>query len=85
VFEPKIDGFRALAYIDGHRCRLVSRNGHVFNSWPQLGEEIAHAVRTGSGILDGEVCGLDADRRSNFDNLLFRREWRTSIRSTSSS
>lgn len=29
-FEPKWDGFRALAYIDGHRCQLVSRRGNSF-------------------------------------------------------
>jgi bifunctional non-homologous end joining protein LigD len=75
LFEPKIDGFRALAYIDGHQCRLVSRNGHVFKSWPQLTEEIAHAVRASHAILDGEICCLEPDGRSHFNNLLFRREW----------
>jgi bifunctional non-homologous end joining protein LigD len=75
IFEPKIDGFRALAYVNGHRCELVSRNGHVFKSWPQLAEEIAHAVRARSAVLDGEICCLDRDGRSNFRNLLFRREW----------
>jgi hypothetical protein len=54
---------------------LISRNGHVFKSWPQLAEEIAHSVGAHSAILDGEICCLDADGRSNFKNLLFRREW----------
>jgi ATP-dependent DNA ligase len=36
IFEPKLDGFRALAHVRGHRCELVSRNGHVFKLWPQL-------------------------------------------------
>jgi bifunctional non-homologous end joining protein LigD len=67
LFEPKIDGFRALA--------LVSRNGHVFKSWPQLAEEIAHAVRCMSVVLDGEICCLDPDGRSNFHRLMFRRDW----------
>jgi bifunctional non-homologous end joining protein LigD len=75
VFEPKMDGFRALARIDGHRCELISRNGHTFKSWPQLAEELAHAIRARSAILDGEICCLDRDGRSNFRNLLFRREW----------
>jgi len=74
VFEPKIDGFRALAYVDGHHCRLVSRNGHEFKSWPQLAEEVAHAVRATRAVLDGEICCLDPDGRSNFNALLFRRE-----------
>ena len=45
IFEPKIDGFRALAVVREHRCDLVCRSGHVFKSWPQLAEEIATAVR----------------------------------------
>ena len=34
IFEPKLDGFRALAHIRGHRCELISRNGHTFKQWP---------------------------------------------------
>ena len=56
-------------------CELVSRNGHRFKQWPQLAEEIAHAVRAFSCVLDGEICCLDADGRTNFKKLLFRREW----------
>ena len=41
LFEPKLDGFRALAHIDRHRCSVISRNGNVFKSWPQLCEELA--------------------------------------------
>ena len=75
VYEWKVDGFRALAYIEGHSCRLVSRYGHTFRRWPQLAEELAHAVRAQRAILDGEVCCLDSDGRSNFNALLFGREW----------
>jgi ATP-dependent DNA ligase len=32
VYEPKLDGFRALAYVTGHRCELVSRNGQRFKA-----------------------------------------------------
>ena len=74
IFEPKLDGYRALAHVRGHRCELVSRNGHTFKGWPQLAEEIAHAVRAFSCVLDGEICCLDADGRTNFKKLLFRRE-----------
>jgi len=75
LFEPKLDGFRALAHVRGHRCELVSRNVHVFKSWPQLAEEIAHAVRAHSAVLDGEICCLEPELRTHFKNLLFRREW----------
>ena len=75
LFGPKLDGFRALAHIDGHRCTLVSRNGNTFMSWPQLCEELAHAVRCKSAVVDGEICCVDPDGRTNFNRLLFRRDW----------
>jgi bifunctional non-homologous end joining protein LigD len=75
VFEPKLDGFRALAHVRGHRCELVSRSGYTFRQWPQLAEEIAHAVRAHSAVLDGEICCLEPDGRTHFKKLLFRREW----------
>jgi bifunctional non-homologous end joining protein LigD len=75
IFEPKLDGFRALAHVRGHHCELTSRNGHRFRQWPQLAEEVAHTVRTDSCVLDGEICCLEPDGRSHFKKLLFRREW----------
>jgi hypothetical protein len=78
IFEPKLDGFHALAHVRGHRCELVSRNGHTFKQWPQLAAEIAHAVGAHSAVLDGEVCCLEPDGRTHFNKLLFRREWPTS-------
>ena len=61
LYEVKMDGFRALAHVNGHRCQLVSRNGHIYKSWPYRAEEIAHAVRARSAVLDGEIACLDAD------------------------
>jgi bifunctional non-homologous end joining protein LigD len=74
LFEPKLDGFRTLAHVRGHRCELVAQRTRV-QSWPQLAEEIAHAVRTYSCVLDGEICCLEPDGYTNFRKLLFRREW----------
>jgi ATP-dependent DNA ligase len=45
LYEVKHDGFRALAHVEGPRCELVSRNGHVFEGWPYQAEELVHAVR----------------------------------------
>jgi ATP-dependent DNA ligase len=74
LFEVKHDGFRALAHIDGHHCHLVSRNGHTFKHWPQLCE-LAHATKAHNAVIDGEIVCLDRRGRSNFKNLLFRRDW----------
>lgn len=83
IFEPKLDGFRALAHIRGHRCELVSRNGHTFKQWPQLAEEIAHAVRAHCAVLDGEICCREPDGRTQFHKLLFAASGRTFMRSMS--
>jgi bifunctional non-homologous end joining protein LigD len=74
VFEVKYDGFRTLAYVERDDCQLVSRNGHTFNGWPQLADEIASALRCHSAVLDGEVCCLESDGRTNFYRLMFRRD-----------
>src|SRR5690242_7735714 len=36
---------------------------------------MAHAVRARRAILDGNICCRHPDGRSNFRNLMFRREW----------
>jgi len=75
LFELKHDGFRALAHVEGHHCRLVSRNGHTFSKWGVLCTEISHSIRAHDALLDGEIVCLDANGRTNFYNLLFRRDW----------
>ncbi|HMF97104.1 MAG TPA: hypothetical protein VKE96_22555 [Vicinamibacterales bacterium] len=71
LYEMKHDGCRALAIVEGHECRLVSRRGHAFAKWDPFGEEITHSVRCRDAVLDGELVCLDADGRSNFYRLLF--------------
>jgi len=75
LFELKHDGFRALAIVDRHHCRLVSRRGRVFKRWPQLERELAHTVQAKSAVLDGEVVCLRPDGSSDFNALMFRRDW----------
>ena len=75
LFELKHDGFRALAYVEGHLCRLVSRRGHPLTKFTLLAEKLAHSVRTMSAVLDGEIVCLDREGRSKFYPLLFRRDW----------
>src|ERR1700736_4948676 len=74
LFELKYDGFRALAHIDGKRTQLVSRNGHPFASFPDLGHAIAAELPyTERAVLDGEIVCLDRKGRPQFKDLLFRR------------
>jgi bifunctional non-homologous end joining protein LigD len=70
LFEPKWDGFRALAYVNGHQCELVSRRGHLYKAWPYLGTELAHALRCRQAVIDGEICCLEPDGRPHFYKLM---------------
>jgi ATP-dependent DNA ligase len=71
IFEPKkMDGFRALAPIRD----ITARSCHVMatcsKTWPQLAEEIAHPVRAKNAVLDGEICCLEPDGRSECERTL---------------
>jgi bifunctional non-homologous end joining protein LigD len=73
VFELKYDGFRALAYIESGGCRLMSRNGNQFKSFPFLNLALPHECKAKSAVLDGEIVCFDKDGCSQFEDLLFRR------------
>ena len=74
LFELKIDGFRALAFIENSDCQLVSRNGHVFRGFADLARWIAEHLRVQSAVLDGEIACVDECGRPVFRDLLFRRQ-----------
>jgi bifunctional non-homologous end joining protein LigD len=68
VFEPKYDGVRALAYVQGGRLRLVTRRGNdVTFRYPDL-KALVRCVR-GDAILDGEIIALDERGHSKFQLL----------------
>ena len=72
VFELKYDGFRSLAIIHNGRCELLSRNGHLFNSFSSLRNELKSPYQ-GKTVLDGEIVCLDKRGRPQFNDLLFHR------------
>jgi bifunctional non-homologous end joining protein LigD len=61
IFEPKLDGFRALAYVDAGECRLVSRKKHVYKSFQPLCASIAESLKVENAILDGEIVCIGPD------------------------
>src|SRR5947199_1183676 len=73
LFELKYDGFRALAVIKPGRAQLLSRNGHPFAAFVDLGKQIAAALPSTKAVLDGEICSLDKRGHPQFKNLMFRR------------
>jgi len=69
VYEEKVDGWRMLAYKDGQRVRLVSRNGRDHT---RRFHGIAAAIAKLSArslVLDGEVAIYDGKLRSRFEWL----------------
>lgn len=69
VFEEKYDGVRMLAYKEGPKVSLISRNGIDRSSrYPTVAAEIAKAAAK-TLVLDGEVVVLDAHRVSRFQLL----------------
>ena len=63
-FEPKWDGFRAIAFVDGEEIYLQSRNGRPLTRYfPEL------AFPAGRYVLDGEIVLFDDQGRQDFDAL----------------
>jgi ATP-dependent DNA ligase len=67
AYEPKYDGFRALAFVDGDRVYLQSRGAKpLLRYFPEL------AFPSGRYVMDGELVILDEDGREVFDHLQAR-------------
>lgn len=67
IFELKMDGFRALAYVGEYQTRLVSRKGNVYKSFTGLASAI-HLGLDCPAVLDGEIVILDAEEGRSFTN-----------------
>ena len=71
LFELKLDGFRAIVYLENGQCRLVSRNLKNL-SFESLKKALAK-LPVQDAILDGEIVCLDANGVSQFNQLLSRK------------
>lgn len=68
IFEIKLDGFRALAEVNGTHVELYSRNQISFASrFPRIMEGLKQ-LRI-NAVLDGEIVGLDNKGVSHFQML----------------
>lgn len=68
IFERKFDGMRCLAFRDGDRVRLLSRNRQPLNgTYPELVDALAAQPVT-RFVVDGEVVAFDG-RRTSFARL----------------
>jgi bifunctional non-homologous end joining protein LigD len=70
IYEPKWDGFRALAHVRGGEAALESRAGHDLTArFPRLARALSKAVQRRDAVLDGEICALDEHGRPRFELL----------------
>ena len=66
LFEIKWDGYRAVAFIEDGRVRLVSRNQNDLTAqFSELGS-LPQFVNAQRAILDGEIVALDEEGRPSF-------------------
>lgn len=72
LFEWKADGFRSLVYLEEGHCELISRKRNQYKSFNGLKAPLA-TLKVTDAILDGELCCLDSQGRSLFNQLLYRR------------
>jgi ATP-dependent DNA ligase len=64
VYEPKWDGFRSIAFVEGDTVHLQSRNGKPLTRYfPEL------RFPEGRYVLDGEIVLFDEQGRQDFDAL----------------
>jgi bifunctional non-homologous end joining protein LigD len=69
VYEEKVDRWRILAYKDGDRVRLLSRNGRDHTRrFPGIAAAVAK-LSARALVLDGEVAIYDQQLRSRFEWL----------------
>lgn len=69
LYEPKLDGYRVIAFVQGGNVRLVSRRGIDYTSYfPEVVADLA-AQAADAMVLDGEIVALDAAGKPSFNAL----------------
>jgi len=77
LWEPKLDGYRVLAFVSDTGVRLQSRRGlDLTGAFPALCAELKQQGVPGS-IIDGEIVVLGADGKPSFNALQNRVQLKT--------
>jgi len=67
AYEPKLDGFRAIVFVDGEESYIQSRSGKPLSRYfPEL------SFPRGRYVMDGELVIRDGDGNPVFDSLQMR-------------
>ena len=76
LFEIKFDGYRAVAFINKGKVRLVSRNQNDLTAQYSELHSLPDFIKAETAILDGEIAAFDDQGRSSFSLM----QQRTGIR-----
>lgn len=64
IYEPKMDGMRCIAFVDGEKVKLLSRRGqNITSQYPSLVAELPSLCK-GKLVLDGEIIALENGKPS---------------------
>jgi bifunctional non-homologous end joining protein LigD len=71
IFEPKLDGMRAIVLVDRGSCKILSKTGRSLNAtFPELLTVLSE--HKDQLVLDGEIVALTPDGRPDFEALQSR-------------
>lgn len=78
MYEPKLDGYRVLAFIEHGQVSLRSRRRglDLMHAFPRIAEELARQS-VSTMVLDGEIVALERDGRPSFNALQNRARLKT--------
>jgi bifunctional non-homologous end joining protein LigD len=69
LYEPKLDGYRVLAFVDRGRVHLHSRGGQAYEArYPNIARTLAMQP-VDRAVFDGEVVAVGSDGRISFQRL----------------
>src|SRR6266702_4056055 len=78
LYEPKLDGYRVIAFVRDGNVRLQSRRGiDLTGVFPEITADLALPAN-GQMVIDGEIVALDANGRPSFNALQNRVQLKTS-------
>ncbi|MGI6228969.1 MAG: DNA ligase D, partial [Christensenellales bacterium] len=70
LFEVKYDGYRIMAYVEGNKARLVTRNGNdLSGKFGEISGALAAFSKGRAMVLDGEIVVADRSGKTDFQAL----------------
>ena len=72
LYEPKLDGYRALLLKDGAQVQILSRNAKDLTQMYPKVTAAGLRVNAQRALIDGEIVALSADGRPSFQALQHR-------------